>query len=75
MSIKAESAASKCEENDLENAYTIEIIEDHEEGGYALRIVELPGCITYANTIEEGLMVLEDAKRCWLEAYSDDHTL
>jgi len=52
--------------------YRVEIIEDKEEGGYALHCPELPGCITCAETIEEGVRMMEDAKRCWLKACLED---
>ena len=52
--------------------YKIEIIEDTEEGGYALRHPELNGCITCAETIEEGLKNLEDAKKAWIQACIED---
>ncbi len=52
--------------------YRVEIIPDEEEGGFALRCPELPGCITCAETMEEGLTMLEDAKRCWLTAALED---
>ena len=53
--------------------YRIEIVKDNEEGGYALRCPELPGCITYSDTIAEGLKMIEDAKVCWFEACLEDH--
>jgi len=53
--------------------YKIEIIEDKEEGGYALRCPELRGCITCAETLEQGLEMIEDAKRCWFEACIEDN--
>lgn len=53
--------------------YKIEIIPDIEEGGYALHCPELPGCITCAATIEEGLEMLEDAKKCWFTACIEDN--
>lgn len=46
--------------------YRVEVVEDKEEGGYALSCPELPGCMTCAETIEEGFRLLEDAKRTWL---------
>lgn len=52
--------------------YRVEIIPDEEEGGFALRCPELPGCITCAETMEEGLAMIEDAKRCWLTAALED---
>jgi len=48
--------------------YKIEIIEDKHEGGYTIHYPELPGCITCAETIEEGIKMIEDAKVAWLEA-------
>jgi antitoxin HicB len=48
--------------------YTIEIIPDEDDGGYVARIRELPGCLTQADTWEELLLMLEDAKRLWLES-------
>lgn len=48
--------------------YTIEIIPDEDEGGYVARIRELPGCLTQADTWEELLSMIEDAKRAWLES-------
>ena len=54
--------------------YKIEIIEDKTEGGYALNCPELPGCITCADTVHEGLELIEDAKKCWIEACIEDGT-
>ena len=47
--------------------YRIEIIEDLEEGGYALYCAELPGCITCAETISQGFIMIEDAKNTGLK--------
>ncbi len=52
--------------------YRVEIIADREEGGFALSCPELPGCVTTAETAEEGLRLLEDAKREWLAACLED---
>ena len=53
-------------------SYRIEIIEDKEEGGYALHCPELTGCITCAETLEEGFEMIKDAKKCWFEACLED---
>ena len=42
--------------------YRVEILPDEAEGGYALSCPELPGCLTCAPTVEEGLSLLADAK-------------
>ena len=52
--------------------YKIEIIEDKKEGGYALSCPELKGCITCADTIEKGIEMIKDAKKCWFTACIED---
>lgn len=52
--------------------YKIEIIPDNEEGGYALRCPELSGCVTCAENIQEGIKMLEDAKKCWFTTCLED---
>lgn len=46
--------------------YRIEIQPDPDEGGYAVRYPDLPGCITVGETINDALANAEDAKRAWL---------
>ena len=53
-------------------SYKIEVIEDKEEGGYALCCPELKGCVTCAETLEKGFEMLEDAKKSWFTACIDD---
>ena len=48
--------------------YRVEVIEDKEEGGYTLHCPELSGCMTCADTVEEGFRLLEEAKRGWFAA-------
>jgi len=43
------------------------IIHDSEEGGYAVEIPDLPGCISQGETIEEAVKMISDAKISWLE--------
>lgn len=52
--------------------YKLEIIPDIEEGGYAARYPELPGCLTCAETLDTLVSNAEDAKRSWLEACLED---
>ncbi len=52
--------------------YRIEVVEDKEESGFALHCPELRGCVTCAETIEEGFIMLEDAKKCWFTACLED---
>lgn len=53
--------------------YKIEIMREEEGDGYVLHCPELPGCITSAETPEEGIKLLEDAKRCWFTACIEDN--
>ena len=53
--------------------YRIEITKAEEGEGYVLLCPELNGCITCADTIEEGLLMIEDAKKCWIEACIEDN--
>lgn len=42
------------------------------EGGYVAEIEDLPGCMTEAETAEDALKRIEDARRAWIEvAYED----
>ena len=52
--------------------YRIEIMKEQEESGYVLHCPELPGCITCAETVAEGMEMLEDAKKCWFTACLED---
>lgn len=46
--------------------YEAWVVPDVEEGGYVAGVSELPGCLTCAETEEEALCLLEDAKACWI---------
>ena len=48
--------------------YRLEIVPDPDEGGYAARYPELPGCITVGETLESVVKNAADAKKAWLEA-------
>lgn len=49
-----------------------EVIVAAKEGGYVGYIPELKGCITQSETKAGILDMLEDAKKCWLEAALED---
>ncbi len=51
--------------------YTI-ILVPSSEGGYAVKIAELPGCISQGDSIEDAVKMIEDAKLCWLDAAIED---
>ena len=53
--------------------YRIEVIKNEEDEGYTLYCPELRGCITSAISIEKGVSMIEDAKKCWFEACIEDN--
>ena len=53
--------------------YALEIVPD--EDGYFVRVLELPGCQTYADSLENLSPMIKDAMRDWIEVsleYGDD---
>jgi len=48
--------------------YKLEIVPDKDEGGYAARYPELPGCITVGDTLESVVKNANDAKTEWIAA-------
>jgi predicted RNase H-like HicB family nuclease len=44
------------------------VFPDDEDGGYVAKIRELPGCLTQADTWDELLVMVEEAKRAWIES-------
>ncbi len=48
--------------------YRMEIVEDKDEGGFAVSFPELPGCLTCGETVETAVANAMDAKKAWLEA-------
>ena len=46
-------------------------IKKNSDGTYFAEVEELPGCMTEADTKEEVLIMLDDAKEAWLETAQD----
>jgi antitoxin HicB len=42
------------------------------EGGYAVEIEDLPGCISQGETLEEAMKMIEEARQLWLESVYED---
>jgi antitoxin HicB len=42
------------------------------EGGYAVKIEDLPGCISQGETVEEAMEMIEEARQLWLESAYED---
>lgn len=58
----------------LKLPYTIEVVHDRSDDhpGWFARVVELPGCMTQADTFEELGPMIEDAMRGWIEIGLED---
>lgn len=52
--------------------YRMELVEDMDEGGYAVSFPDLPGCLTCGDTIESAIQNAYDAKREWLIAAMEE---
>lgn len=52
----------------MELSYRMEIVEDKDEDGFVVSYPDLPGCITYGETIETAVSNALDAKKAWIEA-------
>ena len=61
------ATTSKSLEYYLSLPYTIEVIPDTDVGGYVARIKELRGCMTQADTWDELISMIGEAKEGWLE--------
>ena len=46
--------------------YRVELVPSV-EGGYVVRLPDLPGCVSQGDTVEEALEMIRDAQRGWLE--------
>ncbi len=46
----------------------------NDEGGYNARFLDLPGCITQADTLDELDAMLRDALFCYIDAMQEDGT-
>lgn len=66
--------APRSVEEYLKLPYTIEIQRDESEeySGWFARVVELPGCMTQADSFEELGFMIEDAMRGWIELKLED---
>jgi antitoxin HicB len=54
--------------------YTVEVYRDDSDGeeGYVARVLELPGCLTQADTFAELGEMIQDAMRAWIESALED---
>lgn len=52
--------------------YRMEIVEDTKEGGFVISCPDLPGCLTFGETLEEAMRNADDAKKAWLLAAMED---
>lgn len=55
--------------------YSISISKDPIEDGYTVAIPDLPGCVTCCEKWEDIPAMIEDAKKCWLEAMLENELM
>jgi antitoxin HicB len=48
--------------------FTIRLLSEEEGGGYFIEFLDLPGCISDGETIEEAIRNGHDAVACWIAA-------
>lgn len=58
----------------LKLPYTIEVYRDNSDGeeGFVARVIELPGCLTQADSFVELEGMIQDAMRAWIETAIED---
>lgn len=61
----------KTPEDYLKDPYSRVIIPDEETGSYTAQIIEFPGCIAEADTLDEAYKNLEEAAKGWIQAALD----
>jgi predicted RNase H-like HicB family nuclease len=44
------------------------VLEQDDDGSYFIEYTDLPGCMSCGATIEEALLMGEDARKCWIES-------
>lgn len=71
---KSDTSITRSVEAYLALPYTIEVHKDESEGelAYVASVVELPGCLTQADTFEEVEAMVQDAMRAWIESALED---
>jgi antitoxin HicB len=52
--------------------YTFTLIPDSDEPGYAIKVNELPGCISQGTTSGEALTRIREAMEVWIESAIED---
>jgi antitoxin HicB len=61
------SMTKKTLEYYLSLAYPVRMYPEPDGSGFTAEVIDLPGCITCADTLDELWAMVEDAKRGWLE--------
>ncbi len=63
---KTKNEIKKKVEEYLSKPYRIEL-EPDPDGGYAVWVRELPGCVSYGETVDEALKMIKEAMELWIE--------
>lgn len=52
--------------------YTYILLPDPDEGGYVIKVAELPGCISQGDTADEAATRIREAMEVWIEGQIED---
>lgn len=52
--------------------YTYTLVPDPNEGGFAVKVNELPGCISQGDTADEAMTRIREAQELWIEGALGD---
>ena len=52
--------------------YTYTIVPDPDDGGFAIKVNELPGCMSQGDTLDEAMIRIREAMEGWLEVALED---
>jgi predicted RNase H-like HicB family nuclease len=66
MGNNAQNTKPSTLEGYFELQYPFNVVADP-EGGYFVEVPDLPGCMTQADTLDEVIPMIEDARRAWIE--------
>lgn len=67
QTLQVEQASEKTLDYYMSLAYPITVTADIEDGGWFIEIKDLPGCMSQADTWDDVLPMITEAKQLWLE--------
>jgi predicted RNase H-like HicB family nuclease len=72
MSFFSDQAGRGAEEQMTEMVFTVRVHPDEDDGGYWGEVLELEGCVSQGETLDELTENVKEAILSWIEASRDD---